>query len=59
MVTKDHTYLKKPVGKSTESIKSEVFLLDFLINLTILASNNYTDAFTFPEEIFKRNTSLF
>ena len=30
MVTKGHTYLSIPVGKSSKSIKSEVFLEEFL-----------------------------
>ena len=29
MVTKRHTYLSTPVGKSSKSIKSEVFLKKF------------------------------
>ena len=29
MVTKGHVYLSKPVGKSSKSTKSEVFLQEF------------------------------
>ena len=40
----------------TVSTKSEVFLKDFFNKFGLVAT---PDAFTFPKEILKRNTSLF
>ena len=45
MVTKGHTQLYKPVGKSSKSPQKEVFLREFLNKIEDI------DAFTFPEEI--------
>ena len=45
LVIKGHTYLNKPVGKSSKNTKSEVFFKDFYIHIHILIYSHFLKKF--------------